>query len=153
MEWNGRPLGNKSAEDVHDIIQETSGDLQVELRVSRLVMGSATDPRVPLTAATDLRYPGGGAAGAGAVVGGRVGGARASTDPLAAASRGMQVPPGTGGTRIQVGIEDPSFCCRFFYQFLILIQLHFLAILTSRCHYHLFIRLPLQLALINFQYI
>ena len=65
MEWNGRPLGNKSAEDVHDIIQETSGDLQVELRVSRLVMGSATDPRVPLTAATDLRYPGGGAAGAG----------------------------------------------------------------------------------------
>lgn len=35
IEWNGRPLHNRSAQEVYDIIAESRSDSQVELIVSR----------------------------------------------------------------------------------------------------------------------
>ncbi|XP_034130321.1 rab-3-interacting molecule unc-10 isoform X32 [Drosophila guanche] len=40
IEWNGRNLHNKSADEVYDILDESRLDAQVELIVSRLISGS-----------------------------------------------------------------------------------------------------------------
>lgn len=49
LEWNGRSLQGKSAEDVYDIIAESKQDVQVELVVSRAVASPAAR-RVPHSA-------------------------------------------------------------------------------------------------------
>ena len=111
--------------------------------MSRMVMGSTTDPRAGFAIGTDLRYPGGAAAAAAAAAAGSrgvPGSIRASThpgDPLAVvpgvvASRGMQVQPGGAGTRIQVGNAIPSFL--FFY--LLPLSVFFISSTYLNCHYH-----------------
>ena len=41
LEWNGRSLVDRSYEEVHSLISESRHDPQVELRVSRLLVGAA----------------------------------------------------------------------------------------------------------------
>lgn len=98
LEWNGHPLTNKSYEDVHDIISGSRHDLQVELRVSRLL----STPVAAATAATAAARTPGVGVGVGAA---RLGPAAASTAAAATATPGggrTALGP-SSGTRIQVG--------------------------------------------------